>query len=75
MRQGQIWSTVTGTEFSLTRLGLVEASALTETRNKVDLNRSNRTFLKTRVKPEKLEKLEIFAQGSYGIDPVESPKL
>ena len=73
--QGQIWPTVTGTGVSITCLGLAEDLALTKIGNKAYLNRSNRTFLKTRVKTEKLEILEIFAQGSCGIDPMESPKL
>ena len=63
MMQGQIWLIVTGTGVSLTRLSLAEASTLTKIGNKENLNRSNRTFLKTRVKTEKLEKLEIFCPG------------
>ena len=43
--QGQIWPTVTGTGVNLTRLGLVEALALTKIGNKVDLNRSKLRFL------------------------------
>ena len=75
MLQGQIWPTVTGTGVSLTWLGLEEASILTEMGNKVDLNRSKLTFLKTRVKTEKLENLKFVAQGSCGIDLAESPKM
>ena len=73
--QGQIWPTVTGTQVSLTRLVLEKALTLTQIGNKVDLNRSNLRFLKTRVKWKKLENLKFLAHGSYGIDPVESPKL
>ena len=61
--------TVTGTRVSLTQLGLAEASALTKTRNKSNLNRSNLRFLKTRVKWKKLENLKFLAQGSCGIIP------
>ena len=75
MMQGQIWPTVTGTGVSLTQLGLAEASTLTKIGTKVDLNRSNLRFLKTRVKWKKLENLKFLAQGSCGIDLVESPKL
>ena len=73
--QGQIWLTVTSTRVSLTQLVLAEASSLTKIGNKVDLNRSKLRFLETRVKLKKLENLKYFAQGSYGIDLVESPKL
>ena len=61
MRQDQIWPAVTSTGVSLNQLGLREASALTEIGNKIYLNRSKLTFLKTRVKTEKLETLEIFS--------------
>ena len=61
MRHGQIWPTITSTGVSLNQLNLVEASALTEIGNKIDLNRSKLTFLKTRVKTEKLENLNFFA--------------
>ena len=75
MMQGQIWPTVTSTGVSLTWIGLEEASALTKVRNKVDLNRSNIIFMKTRLKLKKLENLKFLDQGSCGIDLVWSPKL
>ena len=75
MMQGKIWPIVIGTGVSLTSLSLEKDSALTKIGNKVDLNRSNLRFLKTRVKWKKLENLKFLAQGSCGINPAESSKL
>ena len=61
--QGQIWPTVTSTGSVWLGLALQRLWHWQKTRNKADLNRSNITFLKTRVKTEKLEKLEIFSPG------------